>query len=165
MSDESSDANPPWLADLRGLLGERTEAIRAALGDIAALCDSSAVGWRASPAPDQNVTIYVVGSGVLYRLTGQREPEINNSNPDAERTSRCEVKPMLIRSDWKFCLDVAWKFRPNQSEKNKIRRTWTFGIGELEPLVIECPQQHTVVDPTPFVRGLAVGIVNASASV
>jgi hypothetical protein len=151
-----------WIAALREQLEHRSQTMSAALEDVAEWCGASpAVGWL-DVREDPKLTVYVVGlgSGVLYRIEGKRDPVLDPTNLDGERKAECSCSASRITTEYQFSLSVITKWRGYHDTKGTIARRWAFRTDHgtlaleityppLEPGYPEGP------DPRPFARALA----------
>jgi hypothetical protein len=165
--EPSAPSGPEWLEPLRRQLGLRTEAIAAALEDVADWCgDTVAVGW-VDIREEPKLTVYIVagGSPVLYRLTGERDPILDQWGSDAgPKTSNCDCRPIPITTDAGFSLSVTRRWR--NSHAGTTERRWAFRLAGEEPLKIDYPPPPVESglppmpgpDPTQFARALAAEI-------
>ena len=154
---------PKWVDDLRGRVGDRSEAIREALDDLAAVVGETAAStWTEMPPPWQStgwVTVYVVADGWLHRLRGDQDPE----KRDDDFRSECEYEAFALSPRSRFSLLLS--STPGSNGASGVVRHWVFQVGDQgEEFSLENrPSEVSALedDPSAFARALAGEIAKA----
>jgi hypothetical protein len=145
-----------WRQRLQDDLGDRSEAIREALNDLAEICGSP-VGWWVDHRDEPKLLVYVLADGLLHRLSGERDPIVDQSKPDEPTIRQCEYEAVPIRKDSTCSLTVTRKTSSNSVIETT--RTWTFErLGRFGRVEMSHPSPGLGPDPTPFARKLASAI-------
>jgi enamine deaminase RidA (YjgF/YER057c/UK114 family) len=143
---------------IREQLGDRTETIREALGDVEAICGSSPIGW-VHRGDEEKVTVYVLDAGVLHRVNGVLEARASDLGEAPPRT--CEHQMAAITKDARCTLNVTRQQRANSTDV--ITRRWLFQVGTFPELEVKWAGERAQSDPTPFARALAAEIASVGS--
>lgn len=162
-----SSGERSWIDDLRDRqLGNRAQAISAALEEIDAIHRGPFVGWLDGREEQGALFVVVIGDGTPYSVRGDFDPPPSPNRPDDERQSESELSVVPITKHARFTFATTWVAH-RWEDAGSIRRRWIFQFPdrsdhplELESLPPGFPQPR-YDDPTPFARALAAEIVRA----
>lgn len=161
-ASEKSNGAPPWLEALAGDL-RGAEAVLAALQDVASACGDMVDATWIDLRQQSDIRVYVLASGVLHRVVGQRDAEWDRSKPDDVAVTTAEYGATRIRRSSSYRVEVQ---RMQGQSSASVSRSWTFTeLGEFGSLNVQWPLREDGPlrkDPTAFADSVVKAILAAS---
>jgi hypothetical protein len=177
--DESKDLtkhrdDPSWVARLCDEVGDRSQSIRVALDDLAALLSWSTAEPVYYVVPEKPpmaspVGIWILAPGVLFSVWGKPD---DGSSFTTNYGSRCEYSCWAIGLGARVAAivsaDVRREFAHDRIVHQDVAvvRNWTFHIAGTGPLDFEAhePDFGYQASAAPFARALAAEIARNNAA-
>jgi hypothetical protein len=160
-----------WLTETRAKLNGQSVAVAEALDDLgAAIGDHAPPTWVDAPTgvrvPPEEVNVYVLTGAVLHHITGWSDLQPNGY----AYMSACRARSVRITGNDRCDRVVKAKAQEGAVYKyatDAIQRSWTFRVGEDDPIVIPASQRtaegQKSDDPTRFAQALTEAIMSAQA--